>query len=106
MLTSPARVRAGGDVLNLFGLDMSYIGKLTKWYVPVDDLLGIYRVLYDGEERITREVIENCTTLLFLGRCACQLLVNLGKRKLVGNRRTSQEDNSTPLNRPSFRLTL
>ena len=38
--------------------------------MPVDDLLNIYDILYDGESRMTAEIIENCTMWLFLGRCA------------------------------------
>jgi hypothetical protein len=37
-------------------------------YVPVDDLLNIYEELYGEPDRVPRDVIENCTTLLFLGR--------------------------------------
>jgi len=37
-------------------------------YVPVDDLLIIYEELYGEPDRMRREVIENCTMILFLGR--------------------------------------
>ncbi|ELU17925.1 hypothetical protein CAPTEDRAFT_196848 [Capitella teleta] len=58
----------GGDVVNLFALDTEYIGRLDKWYVPTQDLLGIYEELYGRADMMREDVIQNCTFLLFLGR--------------------------------------
>ena len=57
----------GGDVLNEFELNMKYISDLSDWYIPVDDLYHIYIDLY-GKERVTREDIVECSSLLFIGR--------------------------------------
>nr|XP_006134054.1 phosphatidylinositol-glycan-specific phospholipase D isoform X1 [Pelodiscus sinensis] len=53
----------GGDVLSQFELDFSYLK--TDWYVPVKDLLAIYKEYY-GQEVITEGTIIDCTYLLFL----------------------------------------
>uniref|UniRef100_A0A8C8RK79 Phosphatidylinositol-glycan-specific phospholipase D n=1 Tax=Pelusios castaneus TaxID=367368 RepID=A0A8C8RK79_9SAUR len=53
----------GGDVLSQFELDFSYLK--AGWYVPVKDLLAIYKEYY-GQEVITESTIIECTYLLFL----------------------------------------
>uniref|UniRef100_A0A674I0D2 Phosphatidylinositol-glycan-specific phospholipase D n=1 Tax=Terrapene triunguis TaxID=2587831 RepID=A0A674I0D2_9SAUR len=53
----------GGDVLSQFELDFSYLK--ADWYVPVKDLLAIYKEYY-GQEVITEDTIIDCTYLLFL----------------------------------------
>uniref|UniRef100_A0A452HF73 Phosphatidylinositol-glycan-specific phospholipase D n=1 Tax=Gopherus agassizii TaxID=38772 RepID=A0A452HF73_9SAUR len=53
----------GGDVLSQFELDFSYLK--ADWYVPVKDLLAIYKEYY-GQEVITEGTIIDCTYLLFL----------------------------------------
>ncbi|KAF6074567.1 glycosylphosphatidylinositol specific phospholipase D1 [Phyllostomus discolor] len=53
----------GGDVLSQFEFNFNYLAR--DWYVPVDDLLGIYKELY-GREAITRNAIVDCTYLQFL----------------------------------------
>ncbi|XP_033739057.1 phosphatidylinositol-glycan-specific phospholipase D-like [Pecten maximus] len=57
----------GGDVMSLFDMDVSmFMDPLKEWYVPVDDLTMIYQEFY-GTTRITRPVIDNCSTLLLVG---------------------------------------
>ncbi|XP_061202370.1 phosphatidylinositol-glycan-specific phospholipase D isoform X2 [Neopsephotus bourkii] len=53
----------GGDVLSQFELDFSYLA--LNWYVPVKDLVTIYKEFY-GREIITESTIIDCTYLLFL----------------------------------------
>ncbi|XP_073187980.1 phosphatidylinositol-glycan-specific phospholipase D isoform X4 [Lepidochelys kempii] len=53
----------GGDVLSQFELDFSYLK--AAWYVPVKDLLAIYKEYY-GQEVITEGTIIDCTYLQFL----------------------------------------
>uniref|UniRef100_A0A8C0H4I9 Phosphatidylinositol-glycan-specific phospholipase D n=1 Tax=Chelonoidis abingdonii TaxID=106734 RepID=A0A8C0H4I9_CHEAB len=48
---------------NQFELDFSYLR--ADWYVPVKDLLAIYKEYY-GQEVITEGTIIDCTYLLFL----------------------------------------
>ena len=57
----------GGDVVNEFELDMRFISDLKDWYVPYGDLYNIYFDLY-GAEKITKEDIVECSSLLFIGR--------------------------------------
>ena len=58
----------GGDVLNQFQLRTGYIGQLADWYVPYVDLYNIYADLYDGQIRISRAQIVECSSLLYLAR--------------------------------------
>ncbi|XP_066208870.1 phosphatidylinositol-glycan-specific phospholipase D isoform X1 [Saccopteryx leptura] len=53
----------GGDVLSQFEFNFNYLSR--HWYVPVRDLLGIYKNLY-GREVITKKAIVECTYLQFL----------------------------------------
>ncbi|XP_068951052.1 phosphatidylinositol-glycan-specific phospholipase D [Petaurus breviceps papuanus] len=53
----------GGDVLSHFELDFNYLGR--SWYVPVKDLMGIYKQLY-GKNVITKNAIIDCSYLQFL----------------------------------------
>ncbi|XP_058141297.1 phosphatidylinositol-glycan-specific phospholipase D isoform X2 [Dasypus novemcinctus] len=53
----------GGDVLSQFEFNFNYLAR--RWYVPVKDLLGIYRKLY-GREVITQSTIVDCSYLQFL----------------------------------------
>ncbi|EPQ05831.1 Phosphatidylinositol-glycan-specific phospholipase D [Myotis brandtii] len=53
----------GGDVLSQFEFNFNYLAR--HWYVPVEDLLGIYRKLY-GKDVITKHVIVECSYLQFL----------------------------------------
>ncbi|XP_021363749.1 phosphatidylinositol-glycan-specific phospholipase D-like isoform X2 [Mizuhopecten yessoensis] len=56
----------GGDVMNLFDMDVAlFMDPLKEWYVPVDDLTRIYQDFY-GTTRITSPVIDNCSTLLLV----------------------------------------
>ncbi|XP_041357023.1 phosphatidylinositol-glycan-specific phospholipase D-like [Gigantopelta aegis] len=57
----------GGDVLNLFNLNMSFVGEISEWYIPVDDLYKIYLEMY-GSEKIPVSIIKECTTIMFLER--------------------------------------
>eukprot|EP00005_Dracoamoeba_jomungandri_P013797 CAMPEP_0174266644 /NCGR_PEP_ID=MMETSP0439-20130205/30978_1 /TAXON_ID=0 /ORGANISM="Stereomyxa ramosa, Strain Chinc5" /LENGTH=861 /DNA_ID=CAMNT_0015353739 /DNA_START=25 /DNA_END=2610 /DNA_ORIENTATION=+ len=61
----------GGDVVSNFEFDLSYIGEVTEWYVPVEDLVNIYKMYYpDGQYNVTPSIIVDCTSFLFLGRLA------------------------------------
>ena len=51
----------------MYSLRMDYLPYSEGWYVPVDDLYNIYKDLY-GREKITRDVIQQCTTIMFLLR--------------------------------------
>ncbi|XP_044941041.1 phosphatidylinositol-glycan-specific phospholipase D isoform X1 [Mustela putorius furo] len=53
----------GGDVLSQFEFNFNYLAR--RWYVPVEDLLEIYKQLY-GREVITRSAIIDCSYLQFL----------------------------------------
>ena len=57
----------GGDVINLYRLNMHYIPYSLVWFIPVDDLYEIYKELY-GDIRLSRFVIQQCTTLMLLMR--------------------------------------
>ncbi|KAK1328836.1 hypothetical protein QTO34_011005 [Cnephaeus nilssonii] len=52
-----------GDVLSQFEFNFNYLAR--HWYVPVEDLLGIYRKLY-GRDAITKHAIVECSYLQFL----------------------------------------
>ncbi|XP_038627261.1 phosphatidylinositol-glycan-specific phospholipase D isoform X2 [Tachyglossus aculeatus] len=54
----------GGDVLSQFEFNFNYLSR--DWYVPVRDLIGIYKELYGRERVITEDVIVDCTYLQFL----------------------------------------
>ncbi|KAG8520369.1 Phosphatidylinositol-glycan-specific phospholipase D [Galemys pyrenaicus] len=53
----------GGDVLSQSEFNFDYLAR--RWYVPVKDLLEIYKKLY-GREVITKHAIIDCTHLQFL----------------------------------------
>ncbi|XP_041626694.1 phosphatidylinositol-glycan-specific phospholipase D isoform X1 [Vulpes lagopus] len=53
----------GGDVLSQFEFNFNYLAR--RWYVPIEDLLGIYKKLY-GREVITKSAIVDCSYLQFL----------------------------------------
>ncbi|CAG5121091.1 unnamed protein product, partial [Candidula unifasciata] len=59
----------GGDVLNLFQLNLNYSDIFGEWYIPVEDLLLIYRDL-NGTEQVTEDVIVTCSKLLYLTKIA------------------------------------
>ncbi|XP_076999868.1 phosphatidylinositol-glycan-specific phospholipase D isoform X2 [Tamandua tetradactyla] len=63
----------GGDVLSQFEFSFNYLAH--RWYVPVKDLLGIYKKLY-GREVITKNVIVDCSYLQFLGMYGEMLAVS------------------------------
>ncbi|XP_017519108.3 phosphatidylinositol-glycan-specific phospholipase D isoform X2 [Manis javanica] len=53
----------GGDVLSQFEFNFNYLSR--QWYVPIEDLLEIYKKLY-GREVITKNAIVDCSYLQFL----------------------------------------
>ncbi|XP_012890676.1 PREDICTED: phosphatidylinositol-glycan-specific phospholipase D [Dipodomys ordii] len=53
----------GGDVVSQFEFNFNYLAR--RWYIPITDLLGIYKKLY-GRDVITKNVIVDCTHLQFL----------------------------------------
>nr|XP_045722056.1 phosphatidylinositol-glycan-specific phospholipase D [Mirounga angustirostris] len=53
----------GGDVLSQFEFNFNYLAR--HWYVPIEDLLEIYKKLY-GREVITKNAIIDCSYLQFL----------------------------------------
>ena len=55
-------------MVNLYELNMDYVPIVDTWYVPTEDLLNIYELLYGTPDRMLPEVIEECTNWLFLGR--------------------------------------
>ena len=61
------------DVLNQFELNLDYISYLNEWYIPINDLYNIYFDLY-GKEMITKEVIFECSSLMYLARYIYSLL--------------------------------
>ncbi|KAM4705011.1 phosphatidylinositol-glycan-specific phospholipase D [Rhinophrynus dorsalis] len=53
----------GGDVLSQYELDLGYLE--AKWYIPVKDLVNIYKEFY-GKTVIEESTITDCTYILFL----------------------------------------
>ncbi|XP_034519396.1 phosphatidylinositol-glycan-specific phospholipase D isoform X2 [Ailuropoda melanoleuca] len=53
----------GGDVLSQFEFNFNYLAR--RWYVPIEDLLEIYKKLY-GREVITKNAIVDCSYLQFM----------------------------------------
>lgn len=53
---------------------MKFISKIGKWYVPIADLLNIYKDFY-GYQPINATVLEECTGWLYLGRLGERLAV-------------------------------
>lgn len=66
----------GGDIVNQFELNTSYIADLGDWYVPYKDLYNIYLEFYGNEEISELDIIE-CSSLLFAGRLGEQLAISL-----------------------------
>ncbi|CAL1540071.1 unnamed protein product [Lymnaea stagnalis] len=64
----------GGDVLNLFQLNLNYSDIIGEWYVPVGDVLNIYQDYY-GKEAINKTVVVTCTKLMYLVKIAERVLV-------------------------------
>ena len=65
----------GGDVVNQFELDATYISDLGDWYIPYKDLYNIYYQYY-GKEVLTEADIIECSSLLFLGRLIFYILLH------------------------------
>ncbi|KAM9739263.1 phosphatidylinositol-glycan-specific phospholipase D isoform 2-T3 [Dama dama] len=63
----------GGDVLSQFEFKFNYLSR--HWYVPVEDLLGIYKELY-GRAVITKKAIVDCSYLQFLEMYAEMLAIS------------------------------
>ncbi|XP_055262160.1 phosphatidylinositol-glycan-specific phospholipase D isoform X3 [Moschus berezovskii] len=63
----------GGDVLSQFEFKYNYLSR--HWYVPVEDLLGIYKELY-GRVVITKKAIVDCSYLQFLEMYAEMLAIS------------------------------
>ncbi|XFF90336.1 hypothetical protein AB1E18_016555 [Capra hircus] len=63
----------GGDVLSQFEFKFNYLSR--HWYVPVEDLLGIYKELY-GRVVITKRAIVDCSYLQFLEMYAEMLAIS------------------------------
>ncbi|ELR50996.1 Phosphatidylinositol-glycan-specific phospholipase D [Bos mutus] len=63
----------GGDVLSQFEFKFNYLSR--HWYVPAEDLLGIYRELY-GRIVITKKAIVDCSYLQFLEMYAEMLAIS------------------------------
>ncbi|CAD5119903.1 DgyrCDS8482 [Dimorphilus gyrociliatus] len=57
----------GGDVVNVYNLDTSYIDPTDQWYVPDKDMERVYEEFY-GYKKVNSTVISDCAELLFLGR--------------------------------------
>ncbi|KAK7484042.1 hypothetical protein BaRGS_00024654, partial [Batillaria attramentaria] len=64
-----------GDIMTVFEFSLSHMPYVTEWYVPVDDLMKIYVELY-GTTRLPREVIVDCTLLLFAERFGEKLAID------------------------------
>ncbi|XP_046581198.1 phosphatidylinositol-glycan-specific phospholipase D-like [Haliotis rubra] len=64
----------GGDVLTEFEMNLNHTVELSDWYVPIDDLVNIYRDLY-GRDRIPKDIMEACISTLFLERLGEQLAI-------------------------------
>ncbi|KAF4013694.1 hypothetical protein G4228_004861, partial [Cervus hanglu yarkandensis] len=69
----PSICERGGDVLSQFEFKFNYLSR--HWYVPVEDLLGIYKELY-GQAVITKKAIVDCTYLQFLEMYAEMLAIS------------------------------
>ncbi|KAI8495835.1 Glycosylphosphatidylinositol specific phospholipase D1 [Branchiostoma belcheri] len=57
----------GGDVVGTFEWELDYIHTVSDWYVPVQDLVDIYREFY-GKPMMDASIVEECTAIMFLAR--------------------------------------
>ncbi|XP_033118373.1 phosphatidylinositol-glycan-specific phospholipase D-like [Anneissia japonica] len=64
----------GGDVVTLFEFDTRFIGEISEWYIPVQDLVAIYQEYYEAH-MVNATLIEECSALMFLGRLGEKLAV-------------------------------
>ncbi|XP_060608003.1 phosphatidylinositol-glycan-specific phospholipase D-like isoform X2 [Ruditapes philippinarum] len=62
----------GGDILTEYEMNTTYIPLEEGWYFPLDDLYNIY-ISYYGNEKIPKNIIQECTLTLFLRRLAEQI---------------------------------
>ncbi|KAK3759363.1 hypothetical protein RRG08_023483 [Elysia crispata] len=62
----------GGDVLNVYQLNLDYSALFGDWYVPVNHLANIYQEMY-GTDRVNRIVIRTCSEMLYLYKIAARL---------------------------------
>lgn len=60
----------GGDVLTEYEMNTSYIPLEEGWYIPTDDLYNIYTDYYGTYTKMPRDIIQDCTLILYLGRLA------------------------------------
>ncbi|XP_019619337.1 PREDICTED: phosphatidylinositol-glycan-specific phospholipase D-like [Branchiostoma belcheri] len=63
----------GGDVVGTFEWDLDYIHTVSDWYVPVQDLVDIYREFY-GKPIMDASIVEECTAIMFLARLGERLV--------------------------------
>lgn len=61
----------GGDVLNVYQLNMDYSSIFGDWYVPVNHLTKIYQEMY-GNEHVNSVVVRACSEMLFLYKIAAR----------------------------------
>ncbi|XP_071501888.1 phosphatidylinositol-glycan-specific phospholipase D-like [Diadema antillarum] len=66
----------GGDILSEAEFELSYISTLQNWYVPVKDLYEIYKMYYNGSVVMPKDVIIECTSILFLARLGEKLALS------------------------------
>ncbi|XP_005096368.1 phosphatidylinositol-glycan-specific phospholipase D [Aplysia californica] len=64
----------GGEVLNLYQLDLSYSDIVGEWYIPSNDLINIYEAYY-GKLVIDSDVLETCSKISYLAKVAERLVV-------------------------------
>ncbi|XP_070572025.1 phosphatidylinositol-glycan-specific phospholipase D-like [Ptychodera flava] len=62
------------DMISYFEFDMSYIDVLSEWYIPVQDLVAIYRD-YFHNDTVDAAMLEECTALMFLERLSEKLIM-------------------------------
>ena len=48
-----------------YELPVDYL--VNHWYVPVQDLVAIYELYYGEPDRVTADMIQNCTDILYKG---------------------------------------
>ncbi|XP_071955087.1 phosphatidylinositol-glycan-specific phospholipase D-like [Antedon mediterranea] len=65
----------GGDVVAQFEFDTGYIGEISEWYLPIQDLVNIYQEYYQAN-KVDASLIEECSALMFLGRLGEKLAIS------------------------------
>jgi len=58
----------GGDVLTAYEMNLTYVPLVQGWYIPTDDLFNIYTQYYNTTDKMPKDIIVMCTSILYLAR--------------------------------------